>query len=128
MSDAATHIVLLVGNRMVAVYQHSTAYKVTRHLQRRSQTLRAMAFDVWVQYIRQCHQMRVLIHRKATKVAFTKMTAAFKYWRQWAAASAGISSGLRSLIAKRPAQCPVSVFQSLCTVACSAVDGEPIPV
>lgn len=94
MLDSATHIVLLVGNRMVAVYQHSTAYKVTRHLQRRSQTLRTMAFDVWVQYIGQCHETRIQIHQKVTKIAHSKLAKALNCWRKWAAASAGISSGL----------------------------------
>ena len=76
---------------MVAVYQHSCAYKVARQLLRRSQMQQAMAFDVWLQFTQHCHSVRVRMSQMATQAAYTKLAGAFAGWAQWAAASAGVA-------------------------------------
>lgn len=77
------------GNRMVAVYQHSCAHRVSKQLKRRSQMAQAVAFDVWTQYSQHCHDLRVRIQQMMTRAAHAKLRGAFAGWAQWAAASAG---------------------------------------
>ncbi len=74
---------------MVAVYQHSCAYKVARQLLRRSQMQQATAFDVWLQYTQHRQSMRVRMQQMVTQASGAKLAAAFAGWAQWAAASAG---------------------------------------
>jgi len=76
---------------MVAVYQHSCTYKVTRQLLRRSQMQQAVAFDVWLQYTQHRHNLQVHMQLMVTQAAHRTLSRAFQGWAQFAAASAGDS-------------------------------------
>ena len=77
--------------RMVAVYQHSCTYKVTRQLLRRSQMQQAVAFDVWLQYTQHRRNLQVHMQLMVTQAAHRTLSGAFQGWAQFAAASAGDS-------------------------------------
>jgi len=77
--------------RMVAVYQHSCTYKVTRQLLRRSQMQQAVAFDVWLQYTQHRRNLQVHMQLMVTQAAHRTLSGAFQGWAQVAAASAGDS-------------------------------------